>query len=343
MLTRTASTFFLVATILGGTYYVAASPGGPLRLQTLIDSSDCVAVAELKNISSAGEDVAQINGNEVRGERHNAQLETHRTIKGLCPATATVTFFIPDRFMGYPGIGSGLQLVFLTRADGRYEFANRRYPSLPACPGQSPAVESNLDPVEQVAIELGCVVASPATDKAQKWRALSVSYAIPPSDSFSSALQSAVKSTSDLDLQYRIQMELVRRNDIAATNTVVALLRTGTLTEPVESEFLRAIAIGVRNPKAISSLEPLLSSTDATVRRAAMEALWHIGDAAADRLLIVGLRDSDQEVRYYAIRALADIHHQPGWGPSVGLFEKDEQLFINHWLDWGKINISPPN
>lgn len=242
--------------------------------------------------------------------------------------------------MGYPGLATGSQLVFLRESDGRLVFTDRHYPTLPAAAGEGASTADTGNPLGRVVAELGNVLASTVTSTPMKWSVLAIAYAVPKTASFSSSLQAGLRATTDIVLRERIDAELIRRADITSLRLAANWLLTDTLSESSRNETLNAIANSLTNPDAVPVLNDLLRSGGPSVRRAAMEALWHIGVPSSVELLIAGLKDNDHQVRFYAVRALADIYNDPDWGPAEGLFDRDEERYLTYWERWAAKNPS---
>ena len=69
----------------------------------------------------------------------------------------------------------------------------------------------------------------------------------------------------------------------------------------------------------------------------AVEALWHIADPNTVPELLRSLQDPDEQVRFYAVRAFADIANEPGWGgPGESEFRNRQQEYLEHWQEWAK-------
>ena len=96
----------------------------------------------------------------------------------------------------------------------------------------------------------------------------------------------------------------------------------------------------VRDPRAILYLRALVDSKDAVVRAAAVQAFWRIADQSEIPLLISELQDPARVVRFYAVRVLADIANEPGWGgPGESEFQEHEQRYLDHWRDWKRAQV----
>jgi hypothetical protein len=205
----------------------------------------------------------------------------------------------------------------------------------PAAPGSVSDIES--DPLQAVVAELGRVISSPAAGQGQKYAVLARARGIPNVESFNLSLQAGLDTAENADLRYRIQAELISRDDLFELRPVVDLLLGNTLTEEQRQIFLLAIANNIKSSKSVPMITRLLCSTDLLSRRAVAEALWHIASSNAIPDLVRILQDPDQEVRFYAVRALSDIANEQGWGgPSESQFQDHQQEYLTHWQNWAK-------
>lgn len=150
------------------------------------------------------------------------------------------------------------------------------------------------------------------------------------------ALKRAARS---LDEQLRLMAAgvLLSRNDTSMLNTVenVLLNQPAGINDSVLSGLAGGLK-GIRDPQAIPSLSRLLKARDARVWQSASAALRNMKAAAAIEPLVEALEDSDREVRYNAVIGLAEITGQYEWGPSVELFQREEQKFLTHWIEWAR-------
>lgn len=134
---------------------------------------------------------------------------------------------------------------------------------------------------------------------------------------------------------------------------LAALIRLGDYTRlPKGVDFLQSgeADCAVRNAKInlsgqlslVTNAElvaryyiPLLRHSSEFVRRDAAYAVRRSKARIAVPQLIGGLQDSDQEVRYHCLMALAEIFgHTGGWAPSKEVFEKNERDYIGRWQTW---------
>ena len=317
---------------------VLAYPGKPFDLQKLVAGADIIVVADISRIDPAGATTITVDGRAVPADASRADVHAERHIKGMCPDQFTLTFFTPKQFLGYPGVAVGRQVIFLTRRDSGYEFADRHFPSLPTAPGSVSDIES--DPLSVVVAELGRVISSPVTGEGQKYAVLARARGIPNTESFKLSLQAGLDTAESADLRYRIQAELVSRDDLFELRQVIDLLLGNTLTEDQRQVFLLVIANNIKSSESVQIITPLLRTTDPLSRRAVAEALWHTASSNAIPDLVRILQDPDQQVRFYAVRALSDIANVRGWGgPSESEFQEHQQEYLTHWQNWAKTRV----
>lgn len=309
-----------------------------LRIYELAAQSDVVVVADVSNILP--EDPAATDSGDIplSAHRYRAQAVSLYTLVGSCPGEFDVDFTLPEESTGYSSVKPGTRMLFLKKAGTAYYPTSQYYPDLPAVRSEPGELEGK-DAAERVLAELGAVMASADVTLADKWEVLIRSYAIPDDDrSFLADLIAGLRNTSDPDLRRRIQAELIARNDISEFSDVRDALLSNTMSTTQKAVILYDIGQRLKNEKAVPGLKQLLKSSDPEVRVASAQALWHIASASSIGTLAEALKDENPQVRYYAIRALADIVGQPQWGPGPGEYEENEAKYLQHWLDWARKN-----
>jgi HEAT repeat protein len=128
---------------------------------------------------------------------------------------------------------------------------------------------------------------------------------------------------------------MVSVGDISEVPNIVRILRANSATENQKIWLVHVISNDITDERAIPAIVPLTRSNDAALRSVAMQALWHMRSSASIPQLALALSDPDRDVRFYAVRALADIANQSGWGgPGEGEFQENEQKYLSHWREW---------
>ena len=81
------------------------------------------------------------------------------------------------------------------------------------------------------------------------------------------------------------------------------------------------------------------------MRQAAAHALRDTRSQRALAALILGLYNSDFEVRYYAVIGLAEITGTPQWRPLESDFKARESEYLTYWKSWGatQSGTKPPS
>ncbi|HEV2134771.1 MAG TPA: HEAT repeat domain-containing protein [Terracidiphilus sp.] len=322
---------------LGAIWCSRALAGGlpHFSVEKIADSADLIVVADVTDVRDLGATAPVHFGKYIfEAREYSAELFVLRTLKGPIFDKLTVSYSFPIDFVGFSSLARGTRLVFLHRNKDRYDLSDPYYSNFPAT-REPPEEQSGLDVSGLVWSNLLAVLASPTASVSEKRKILRVDYALHSNEMTIAALRKAVDATADRELRERLRGELVRVGDMNELAEVVDLLSRGLATENGRGWLLYVIGNCVKDPRAVQELQPLLSSPDDHVREAAVEALWHIGSEAAVPPLARMLWDSDQMVRFYAVRGLADIANEYGWGgPSKGEFREHEQKYLDHWREW---------
>lgn len=303
-----------------------------LDIDQLVNPSDVVAIVEFRGEKSLDHRAHISFQNQIIQSRvFSAEYEIAKFIKGSTPKSITVSYNYPAVFLGYRKPGHGIRIVFLRELNGRYTFTSPYYPDLPAQLNVGSGF-SLVYPVENVIQQAVGVIASTKTTLTEKREILGVDYALPPNKFVTDAFKQGLISTRDPLTREKILSDLIGFGDITELPDAVQMLLTNTVSEDGKSWLLYSIGQHVRDSRAISSLQLLYQSKNAAIRVTAMEALWHIDNSKAIELFAQGLIDPSQDVKYYAVRGLADITGKPQWGPSIPEFQEHGSRYVDYWL-----------
>lgn len=307
------------------------------KVNELVNSADLIVIAEVTAIRKVGiAPPIQFGNDLLRASAYSADLSVRRTLKGQVLGEINVTYALPETFVGYSGLRDGIRMVFLRRDNGQYHLADPYYSNFPATL-EPPRGETPSDISEVVLSNMLEILASPTASTSEKREILRVDYSLPSNEKTIAALRKWLSASSDRGLTETIQGELVRFGDLSQLPDVVNLLSKDLATQNGRVWFLYVIREYVKDPRAIPAINPLLGSTDDVVREAAVEALWHINSPAAVPFLLKKLEDPDEMVQFYAVRGLADIANEYGWGgPSEAEFHEHAQKYLAHWEEWAK-------
>jgi len=314
-----------------------------LGIDNLVNASDLIAIVDVLEVSDIGPaPPLSFRGRDLSAETYDAELAVKNIIKGSTTGRVRVKYVLPESFIGYQGLRRGMRLVFLRKEGANYTTTDPYYPDLPAI-ATAPESYVRIEPGEyarSVVREMLAVIASDSATLAQKSEILRVAYALPSNAEVVTAFKSGVATAKDPELEQRLQGELIRLGDISELPKIVHTLASHLATENQRVWLLYVVGNDLKNPLAIPALEPLLSSNDNSNREAAAQALWHIADSSALPVLARMLNDTDDQVRFYAVRACADIANEYGWGgPGEEEFHEHEQKYLTHWQDWIKSHV----
>lgn len=317
-----------------------ASAIPPFSLEQSVEQSDVVVVGDVSDLRKLGDETLAYGGNSIPAARYNAKVEVVRVLKGAATGTLNVTYVLPNRFNGTIGIKLGMRVVFLRAEHGQYTLANPYYPSLPAVRIPNYAIDQSRLPqnaVQNVINEMSNVLMSDSASIEAKLETLYRSSAIPMTDkTFLRALQKCLAASTDPTLTVRTLGYLIMRNDADAVAAAANKIARGEVDASQKSILLDAIALHLTGKECVPEIVAMLRSHDDEVRIAAAEALWHIASLSATDTMLNALNDSNIQVRFYAVRALASATGDETWGPSEGEFQEHETKYLDHWRHWGQ-------
>jgi hypothetical protein len=112
--------------------------------------------------------------------------------------------------------------------------------------------------------------------------------------------------------------------------------------QPAQELDLRRVQLGVTEAigdiddrSVVPALNSLLTSPSVELRRAAAKALRTIGDPSSARFLVRALDDSDRDVQYDAVMALARLAgSSPDNSPARDIFNQTPGKYLDHWKSW---------
>ncbi len=306
-----------------------------LRLQELIAKSDIIVVAAVGERQRVGPAKIEYHGRTLEADNYRVQISCLRSIKGDCPTKLDVHFSIPRLSVGYGIVGQGTMIVFLQRHSGQTEFTNLYYPGLPAAPAvMSKYQYSGEDSFDAVVREFVNALESPMLKPEEKSYLLANSYALPRQNALiNAALLNALTHSQDPGVAHWMRAILLLRGDVSQLGSVVEFLEQGLAVQDRE-RYLYGIANGVKNPTAVPNLERLYRSTDSGARVAALHAMWNVSSPLCIPTLVLGLSDTEEYARYFAVRGLASTTGDLAWGPSIPEFEARESHYLEHWNEW---------
>jgi hypothetical protein len=224
-------------------------------------------------------------------------------------------------------------LLFLTSGqNGRYMFADLQV-------GKVPITSQNV-PLDEAQTTAGKLEAE-----------LMASLSDPDSEVARTALEQvgnlgSVRSTQAIrniasggapDFQGLAHRSLLRLGDYSLLDQAIRYAE-----EPVQELDAQRLQLGVveaigdiEDRSTVPALNSLLTSPSVNLRRAAAKALRAIGDPSSARFLVRALDDSDRDVQYDAVMALAGLAGAtPDNAPARDVFDRNPANYLGKWKSW---------
>jgi len=276
-----------------------------------------------------------------KGRRWSVVITVNRAVKGKSDGILTVILDDPESacYTRVPEVGQ-LGMCFLRRADQEYRFISIDSPFIVASDRECVVTG---DDVTRVTAELSCVIGSPGATAREVLDALEALSSI-KTTAGTESLRRATK-TLDHPLDVVAALCLLNRNDISGLPIVERELQNSPRLEikdaTIHSEFAIANSLmGIHDQGAIPALTRLMSSPDAETRRGAANALRNTESVDAVEPLVKALYDPDFDVRWMAVMGLAGIagpdSDKKSWYPARDEFQRNEDLYLEHWRDWAR-------
>jgi hypothetical protein len=320
--------------LLAGGRNLLAVPVPTMSLQSLIDGSDLIVVAQIDRTESVGITEIDLGSTRVKAAFTRADVTILTVLKGSTSHEEfSVQYLVPDIPLGYRTLSVDAINVLFLKAEvaGGYQFTSPYYPSLPA---QNDAIIPESDTLGKVLSEEQAVLASPRQPVTIKEEAIWAVRSVIDSR----AIDVLVPSLGDSSTRIRLDAasELAADNNVQGATVACNALLSPPSDAPDYVLFNLQVGIkdGVKDERAIPCLSRLLHSNDNKSREAAAVALRHTGSQAAISALVESLNDPDQRVRWEGAVGLADITAQPKWRPNLIQFHYEEAKFVEHWKAW---------
>lgn len=308
-----------------------------LDLPAMCERADLVVVGRAVEVRPDGRATFADEGASYPGRLVVVTLDVERLLRGTAGRTLNFTFTVPAVpviDVGGRAVQVGEIGVFFLRRDAQgYAVLDQDYPDVPAWPGRLEAAGSMLD---RVTAEVVHALNSPGAPAGVKLHAIRT-LAMIRTPAATAALKGAVTSPSP-DVRLAAASALITQSHASVLRDVepVLLSNSSKIDPQLRDSVGRAIGFGIKDPRAIPLLIPLLASHNVYLRRGAAAALRNTHDPRALGPLSQALYDSDREVRYYAVVGLGELTRQNQWTPSIANFDQNEQKFLKHWRDWAK-------
>src|SRR5947209_7455053 len=308
-----------------------AYPVPPLDLAVLTHNADQIIVGQVIAVWEIEHTTVDMQGQPVPAVRMGASLRSDRVLKGLTDQPILNFEFLVTDFGPYRRVPLKQYGMFFLRLKSPHQYmvSDPYYPFIVASPNSS---VSEGDAFNRVVAEVAHVLMLKLSrnERSQAIEALKNVHI----EAATKALRYAANDP-DISLRLQAMAALLWQNDIASLGAAVEIL----LNPPPTAEKWRLMNLaasveGIKDPAVIPLLTRLLAAREVSVRRSAASALRHTGANAALQPLVTALKDSDREVRYQAVIGLAEITGESQWGPSIDLFQRNEQRYLTHWREW---------
>jgi len=271
------------------------------------------------------------------------------------PRPLSVRVVLPLPAPGQGAVANGQYGMFFLRStgeNGAYTAADPDHPALVAASASNSSARS-ADALTGAAHELARVLTAPAADligprdpaAAQhlSWEAASALETIPyPIAGPELRTIAASQQTPARLWAIAVLLDAGDPNEMAARVPDYLASVKADLLSPDVDEGLAAATLAVSieakvgSPNAAPVLAALLGSTETTVRRAAANALARIATPEVIAPLAKALDDPERDIRYYAVRGLAQATGAEV--PTLPLFYAKEAEMLGYWRNWAKAN-----
>ena len=312
-------------------------------MDELVHNSDAILVGEVSpaEVVGAGPGFLFKEQRPISATKYRAQLAVKKVLKGAAPSQVMIHYSLSPQVVAFRPPSTGMRMVFLRKSGDSFVLTDPYYPDLPAVlPG---CTENARVPGEngRVRCEIAAVIEA-SNAISQKHELLAIDYYLPQGEYLLVALRNGLKNNTDPHLRRILQAELIYQGDTREVQDVTRVLMGADLSLSERQRFLYVIANWLKDSAAASSIRPLLNSADDETRIAAAQALWHMADPGSVVHLAGALDDRNRDVRYYAVRGLAEATQQREYGPSIPEWEENEEKYLAHWRKWRDQHIDAP-
>ena len=225
-------------------------------------------------------------------------------------------------------------LLFLTAApDGGYTFADPQIGKMPITSRNVPAAGASQTTAGKIEAELFASLCDPNREVS---RTALVQVANLGSVQSTQAIRN-IATAGDPEFQGLAYAALLRLGDYSLLNQAIRFAeQPGQDLEVTRQQFGVAEAIGdIQNRSVLPALNSLLSSPSVSLRRAAAKAMRGMSDPSSAPFLVRALQDSDADVQYNAVMALAAMAGASAENaPARDSFNQDPAKYLGYWTNW---------
>ncbi len=308
----------------------------PTPVQDVVELQRQAAVVIKGTVTEVHEDpsvAARVAGGTLAGSKPMvASIQVTRVLKGNALENGIVSLAFADNSYRLPFTltpGDSAILFLKEAASGVYTFVDPFVGKMPVT-NRYVAASSDATTLELLQAEIVASLDDPNRAVAQA--------ALEQIGNFGRisstlALQN-IANAGEPEFRALAYAALIRLHDYSAFDAGLAFATNSVTGERYQPLIAEAVG-SVRDSSMVSKLGELLSSPSVLLRRAAARALRASADPTSLQYLAPALNDSDAEVRYDAVMAMAHIAGSPSdWTPARDTFDKDATAYVLHWQNW---------
>lgn len=312
-----------------------AAPVRELDPKALVSGADLIVIGRVVSITEEAKESVNVQGNLIPSTRCTGTLQIDGVIKGEAHIGAlSLTFYSPAVPSAVRSIPLGQYgMYFLRQSDTGLTIYDPVYPYLPAVPG----AYNQATALDRVTAVLAKILNSRSEPNSRRLEALQLLGKLKTD----AAKQSLVDTLNIETGEFRLHVAatLVASNEVTGLPPLVdALLHRNAMPNSLVRYLARSLG-GMRDPRAVPILAPLLSANDSEIRMGVAMALRQSGTSAALEPLSNFLYDSNTLINYYAVVGLGEITRQDEWTPSFETFEHNPAPFLAYWREWAATNF----
>lgn len=262
-------------------------------------------------------------------------VKVERFYKGAAPSNTVQVLFrssADPMFSGLTLTGGEHLLLFLKPSADAFTFADPYFGKLPV-PRQMAAQSQDAPPLRQLERDLEAALAgSQHRDVITAILLLGNMGKISSTEPLRKLLPSG-----DPEIEGAVYLSLIKLGDystLPAVGDYFKLKSPDYRIENLRSQLARAVA-NIKDPSVLPVLEDFSRSENPLLRRSAVFAMRAMASSSSVPYLVERLDDTDPDVRYLSVMALATIVNKGGdWAPSRELFDQQESESLTLWKQW---------
>ena len=313
----------------------AGYPMPVLNVRYLADESAVIAKGRVLTVNELGTVKQQAQNGALAFQQMTATVKVDQVLKGTVPGGVITVEFSrnPDALAATLDQNDYALLFLAGTRNGAYTFADPQVGKMPITSRNVSLAGAQTTEAKLEAV-LFASLADPGREVA---RAALVQVANLGSVKSTQAIRNIATASSDPDFQGLAYIALIRLGDYSLLDGAIRYAEQPAQNLEVQRRQAGiAAAIGdIRDESVLPKLNSLLSSSSVSLRRAAAKALRGISDPSSARFLVRALDDSDADVQYDAVMALAEISGaSPANAPARDIFNQNPAEYLGYWKNW---------